>query len=1271
MNQKGSKMGARTLIVGLGGTGLQIVEKVAKRALREDCKSVAFVVLDTEADALKGIEERTTNVRTVPLSSSRPVGEVLDANSSAKTWFPYSSGLKDQTFGSGAGQVRAITRLAFDQTAQEGGLSAFDGAIGELYLAMGEAHDQPTRIVTVGSLAGGTGSGLILPVAMYLRRWFEPATVEISGYFLQPDTLFDGKDEGEKNSLRCNAYATVRELAAFTKKYSSNSKDYKYVAFNAPVPNSTGHENYPSLLPYNFIFLMGAATQNGEKLANAEAYIEHLADTMYTRVLGPASDKAYANENNVEKVVNWPTEKRSLEETRGLARFAGAGSYYLEYPMREVQRYVGLTWADHSVSQEWLEIDREYMKALRKGDVRDRRSHYINQFEAHQKSSNNRFYVKVSRGLRKRVGKTEQRADQSFVEALRKRAIRWNLEELGTHSDELQRVFGIGDPPTIPSIKSILQEAGKDTTDAEADIARVFQDYYDYYKDYYGAVLSDVAKEAALGAEWCFEIPEGNVNLLASHKEDWQLEYYIRRDGVLHPSGVRYLLYSISLILEENIDGLEADINEGNKKIRAILEGDFYIQDDAKDDISSAVQKCFKEGARKGVVAALQGVIRGIFAKSGYDEGVLNSLTAVADELSPLKGSIDKLRQDLVTVEFFKRAKIYVDMLSRSFEGFYKRLESGLAEIEREIQSIESRSDFNSFEGVTHRYICASKTCLKEIVDLCPVIADGGDVPSEVRSTVYNTLLHLSQPEDVSGESASYDSKIQTAIDKLYKSAILDFWVDRVLSNINGYPQIVDKSIAEAIVDEIKYLKPVEADDSVTYEDSVTDESYIHGEIERTIGQAFRKAMPYVNYCLGTRLHNTSVIAYSKKGLSKKGPEGKYYDTFQAAFKAGTGVGGAVGGMPDVLPGDKMDKHQMIFTSASYVLLPSELSQYTPEFHGLRYRPEGEYHRAYWEYIRKLGPDLEQNDRITPHIDRNWHLVAYLPDIDEEYESRIKSEIVQAFINGIVQGRFEATVQSGLYGEITYSVNCGGESHQLITDNGTKNDRFYEVYDALKINPPLVSSLLYERDEQIRREFDAITIPPIQDSAFLKHIQSKAFTNYNEQNYVDEIVVKISNLIAGNATPDSEVDYLKPEHMVRLFDSYAPELADDEQRSLFLIPLLYRLSLPYGVGGKDEFKEITSGVIDCLDWYISHYYGDESYDWQESHDRLLEDQLFAFERNLVSLESRYPAIHSSDVVRNIRMSATRAVKNVKRRAALVRSMTTISYMWKSFEEHSA
>ena len=185
-------MNAPTLIVGLGGTGSSIVNKVCQMVTEEERQRIGFAVFDTDANEMKEIRESNPSIATIQTSTNLSVGEYLDIDTHSRdTWFPVNAILNSKALTEGAGQVRSISRLAFETAVSAGKMEPLHKAIEDLYKLEGNEYEQALRIIIVSSLAGGTGSGLILPVALYIKNYlatrFRQSTNITRGFFLLPE----------------------------------------------------------------------------------------------------------------------------------------------------------------------------------------------------------------------------------------------------------------------------------------------------------------------------------------------------------------------------------------------------------------------------------------------------------------------------------------------------------------------------------------------------------------------------------------------------------------------------------------------------------------------------------------------------------------------------------------------------------------------------------------------------------------------------------------------------------------------------------------------------------------------------------------------------------------------------------------------------------------------------------------------------------------------------------------------------------------------------
>ena len=214
----------------------------------------------------------------------------------------------------------------------------------------------------VSTLAGGTGSGIVLPVALYVRNFLETKIKKsasvMRGFFLLPEIMFGNKSPEECGSLCCNAYASMRELDAFMRRGDgalSYTTRYDNLKLNLPDASSGSYVDY-CVSPFNFCFLYDKRNTDDLQLKSFDDYKEHAANTIYTQTISGISSRSNSNEDNTIK---------PLVKSNGRNRFCGAGSSLLQYPRDSVLRYIAGKWCIQVMGEEWLLIDKSYNEYLK------------------------------------------------------------------------------------------------------------------------------------------------------------------------------------------------------------------------------------------------------------------------------------------------------------------------------------------------------------------------------------------------------------------------------------------------------------------------------------------------------------------------------------------------------------------------------------------------------------------------------------------------------------------------------------------------------------------------------------------------------------------------------------------------------------------------------------------------------------------------------------------------------------------------------------------
>ena len=231
------------LVVGVGGTGQWVLTWLKRDLMElygEVPKNVRLLALDTTAQLEAGSaqmvggnrqEEEEVRIGDVRLSHQEFLhlgGDALDLAERvregkypfigkwfrAKKWLevlPQSAFVLDD----GAGRIRQLGRLGiFREVVDKGGESLKDALVTFLSSVSEEANRQgKLEIILVGSLAGGTGSGMFLDIALLLRLLARKERVShvLRGFFALPGVFASSPSE----EMKARAFAAWREMNRF------------------------------------------------------------------------------------------------------------------------------------------------------------------------------------------------------------------------------------------------------------------------------------------------------------------------------------------------------------------------------------------------------------------------------------------------------------------------------------------------------------------------------------------------------------------------------------------------------------------------------------------------------------------------------------------------------------------------------------------------------------------------------------------------------------------------------------------------------------------------------------------------------------------------------------------------------------------------------------------------------------------------------------------------------------------------------------------------
>lgn len=224
------------------------------------------------------------------------------------------------------------------------------------------------------------------------------------------------------------------------------------------------------------------------------------------------------------------------------------------------------------------------------------------------------------------------------------------------------------------------------------------------------------------------------------------------------------------------------------------------------------------------------------------------------------------------------------------------------------------------------------------------------------------------------------------------------------------------------------------------------------------------------------------------------------------------------GGVPD----EDIPKYNIMFYKSYYGLRANDLSKFAPPEKSATYnRSSGEYFKAYYELVQSIHPESHRSRGISPHIDRWWHIITKMPDLDDDNQKKQEYNIYAAFFWAIMR-RYIDLYDEGSDVRI-YKPNMTRlkmNDDTLIVSNGTECDKFYEVLDAIAIYPELVERIL--SDVETRTIDDLNDGSPLEEGILLSSLRTFkiAEPGIGADNLPAASIFDIPMLMKKSATPD-------------------------------------------------------------------------------------------------------------------------------------------------------
>ncbi|MGI5894696.1 MAG: tubulin-like doman-containing protein [Candidatus Merdivicinus sp.] len=1037
-------MAASTLIVGLGGMGWKIVKMVADMTSPAQRKNIKFVVIDTDANELNALKNTSYPGRIIQTSARMTVKAYLHNDEYAKEhWFPVHPLLDNKVVTEGASQVRAISRLAFNTTVRSGGMGPLHDAIDELYRLTGKELDQALRIIVVSSLAGGTGSGILLPVGMYIRNYlltkYHQSAAIIQGFFILPEVFYQEIDnEAQRDNLRCNAYAALRELDAFLMRADNTlPARYRNLTLEFPRSGKNDWEDY-SVLPYDNCFLFDGQNINGAKLNSFKTYMEHAANCIYAQSISVISERSNSAQDNTF---------RPLVAAKGRNRYCGAGSAILQYPYEDIREYIALRWIQSSMSDHWLDADhiledkkRQHQQKLDEGYAEsdfDDIGEYITAVE----TSENSFAKAIVSWCEFRNPDNPTEVEDDLWNSYLENLLRYVQDQLEDQQPGLEDDLRT---KVSPAIVQGLVDVDLSNPDAQTDES--------LYRQRVSALLSNLRnyqEEASrstvpVAEAIAYSVLHSSKNPMREKDTPYLIESFLKRNSqAIPPNAMRYVLCKVSKLIEEQLEHASARVRNSETVWKNF--------ETAFDDPDTGKSRSANEAVQN-----LTSKRRALFGRRWQINEDVREL--ISSNFTQFSEATTEYRRQKAAQIVLKAVLDYVNSLIDSFTIFYNALEGQLQGLE-ERQQVLLASHENDI-GYARRLVCCTPHCIESLYQAVPSVGGLSNLPPELSTLIYEKVrdyaLQARQQRRVPRVSRQQAADL-LQFDELFPR-----------ENRSGSRSYFVKIFDEVIMGYWKHLVSLRADSLINMD--ILDALEKEGELEhgcitpdekrayaiQVIEETQRLAAPFIESSYNPDVWTINGCTYSDQ-LAQKDYEHRRIILDKHLKGAVTDEGGI----------EQIDQYQIVFYQSVYCIRAMELPKFSAPVPAMGNENGGDYYRAYFELTRQISFDPQQTLVVSPHLNRYWHLPNHLPDLDEENMKQQEQQIMRAFFIGLVLGLFSYDKFSRVNTQRRYAFhlkNAAGDyfPEDLPTPGDLPCTKMYQVYEALLINPPIVDAVNQE-----------------------------------------------------------------------------------------------------------------------------------------------------------------------------------------------------------------
>ena len=1007
-------MSVKTLLVGLGGTGCEIAARVKRKIIelnKQEDPNVQIIGFDTD-----GEWEGTEGLDVIYTSRQMTVRQYLsDMKGSWEEWFPNEPGLMQKSMTKGAGQIRLLSRLAFAETISSNRLGILRTALLKLQTNTGVNETSPLRVMIISSFAGGTGSGMFIQAALFLRAYikkqFSREDVIVRGLFAMPDLYMEkNPSPGQKESMYANAYAALRELNAINiATQARRGSDCRIRMKIDRLFDSEKDLGDTSKRPFDFVFFVDNTDARGRVMTTLEDYKNLMTTATYMQVYSPVTAAGDSREDNaiLTVIIN-----------NGKPLYGGVGASKIVYPYQEILEYCGKRATVDSVSRLWTHIDKQFEKANAANEQQRKTDPGISRLVRRD------HYIDSVNGMLKEG--TGNAAFGFLREALSRK------DDKGMPVDPAEQFFS-----ELCAYANGLVTDDADITSADNQTGVKHENLKGNL--YQGVVANETAltnflkvineRVALLKASAVQSIFPDDLSSVKNPEAPYLITNLLKTTGgsIYHPLAVRLLLYRVRKKIDEL---LKQTSDEVSNKIRLINN---YFKDEYDNKSTEEVETAEKRAQEKGLLK-----------QSRFSREYIQKSTDQKERL-------EIYAKEKMLAEVLKDVLKRLDCLIGQFERLFDNLDGIIGQMKEEIETFETKQHTSDTDDSVY-LLCSPEKKKAMFNRLNFVCTDSNDNP--VYDEIYKTL---------------YESAYREYAHKNYGSLFFEFDKDGEDEEPKRMDQLFRDTILKRNTDELKRTCSDKIDLDVF--DALQLATGGSGDaLKSLIEKVSEKAKPYLTCSAARQIQGLFAGGNDDEG------DAAYTLTFWGihpeVMKKLNGISGnhadklftdrETGFQPEIVVHKEYSRYEISCYEALYCVTLPEI----PKF--LETGSAGVFYENYSKRLDKMRRG--KVDVCNPHIDIHWHKRSCLPYIsnakNEEDDARTRRAMWLALIYG---GLPTETVNRRKYYFASFATVTGKNAKvvehyppQEIRYNGNKiwERNVYELFKALQEDEVVTNRLL-------------------------------------------------------------------------------------------------------------------------------------------------------------------------------------------------------------------